>query len=389
MGWHQKAVIAHRREYGHSFGRYPDNEKGASLRCKTVVGASHRCGLPSALSGMRSRGDDTKGQGGEKYSTNPSSGEFFDVNIRQLIVSAADFYAYVRIAGDLVKESNEICGERAWRIRRTFSSERDKLKATRRRDCVPIYLDVLMLLNFSVDFLLLLATNRMAGYPVFWKRALLAAVVGGLYGGVCVLPGFRFFSGVLWRLLVLGFMSGIAFGFRKNSVRRGGLFFLLSMALGGIATSVNQHNLFTLFLCAGGLCVACFSVFHGRAGAQYIPVEISFRGTNLKLTALKDTGNMLTDPLTGQRIVIASSMVGCRLLGLSQEEISNPVLAVTRAPGTRLVPVQTVGDKGGMLLAKRFENVTIGSWKGSCLVAFARHDFGKGQPYNALTGGTL
>ena len=40
-----------------------------------------------------------------------------------------------------------------------------------------LYLDLAVILNFVVDLLLLVGTNRIAGYPCGWKRCLLGAAV--------------------------------------------------------------------------------------------------------------------------------------------------------------------------------------------------------------------
>ena len=92
-----------------------------------------------------------------------------------------------------------------------------------------IYADVVMLLNFAVDFLLLLGTNRLTGYPPTLKRLSLAATLGGLYGGMCILPGFAFLGNTAWRLVFLGLMALIAFGCNESALRRGVLFVFLSM----------------------------------------------------------------------------------------------------------------------------------------------------------------
>ena len=55
-----------------------------------------------------------------------------------------------------------------------------------------IYLDLAVILNFIVDFLLLLGTNRLAGFPLDARRCALAAALGGVYGGACLIPGFSF-----------------------------------------------------------------------------------------------------------------------------------------------------------------------------------------------------
>ena len=71
-----------------------------------------------------------------------------------------------------------------------------------------MYLDVLWALNFGVDLLLLLATNRLAGYPTALGRLVPAAVIGGVYGCACILPGLYFLAGTVWRMVFLGIMGG-------------------------------------------------------------------------------------------------------------------------------------------------------------------------------------
>ena len=51
-------------------------------------------------------------------------------------------------------------------------------------DRLRIYLDLAILLNTVVDFMLLMGTNALAGFPSGWKRNLAAAVLGGFYGGL-------------------------------------------------------------------------------------------------------------------------------------------------------------------------------------------------------------
>lgn len=243
---------------------------------------------------------------------------------------------------------------------------------------MPLYLDLLILLNYLVDFFLIIATNRLSGYPNGIKKAALGAALGGAYGGICMVPGFRFLSNTLWRLVSLGLIGGIAFGFRREAVRRCILFVLLSMALGGVALGL-EGDFWTLILSAGVVCAMCLLGFRGRIGTEYIPVEVD----GLRLTALRDTGNTLTDSITGQQILVVSAQFGQRLLGLSQKELADPVCAMEKAKGLRLIPFHAVGRSGGLLAAKRFENVVIGRWKGSCLVAVSPNEL----PYEALTGG--
>jgi stage II sporulation protein GA (sporulation sigma-E factor processing peptidase) len=250
-----------------------------------------------------------------------------------------------------------------------------------------MYMDVLMVLNFAVDLLLLIAANRLCGYPASVKRSVPAAVLGGVYGGVCAVPGLVFLGRFWGRVLCLLVMSGIAFGFCRNALRRTVLFVFLTMALGGVALGVNNRSFLGILLCAVVVAVMCLIGFHGKVGAEYIPVVIGQGKQTLRFFALRDTGNTLTDPVSGEQVLVASAELGKRLLGVSEAELQNPVEAMERLSGARLIPYHSVGREGGLLLARRFEDVTIGSRKGSCLVAFVPHEIGKGEPYEALTGG--
>ena len=53
---------------------------------------------------------------------------------------------------------------------------------TNRRWAVEIYLDLVMVLNFLVDFFLLLGTNRLSGFPAQpWRCAVCVPVLPCLY----------------------------------------------------------------------------------------------------------------------------------------------------------------------------------------------------------------
>lgn len=255
-----------------------------------------------------------------------------------------------------------------------------------------VYLDAVIFLNFIVDFLLILGTNRMTGYPPGVKSAALAALFGGGYAALCLMPGFHFLGNMLWRSVFLGMISLIAFGWNRSTVHRGAVFVLLSMALGGIASGVGIVDFGAVCICAGLLWLLCRIGFQNQIGQRkYVPVELCWRERKVKLLALRDTGNTLRDPLTGESVLVCGADVGEELLKLPRSCFQDPCSAVSSGiiPGLRLVPYHAIGQPGSMMLALRLKQVKIGDHVSDPLVAFAPQEIAKGEAYRMLTGGTF
>lgn len=283
-----------------------------------------------------------------------------------------------------------------------FLAQRQYCDATDFLDCarytdgkggrsMTVYLDLVLVLNFLVDFLLLLGTNRLCGYPMRPARAAGGALLGGVYAGACALPGFFFLGNVLWRLIFLALMSVIAFGFDRSCLRRGILFVFLCMALGGIATGMGSADFPEIAAAAGLLLLMCFVGFRGCTGRIYTSVTLVHGGKKRQITALRDTGNALKDPISGESVLVVGSDVASDLLGLSTDVLKDPITAMENAgiSGLRLIPYRSVGNPYGMLLAVRLDEVWIGKEKTGGLVAFAPEQLGRGEAYQALAGGVL
>lgn len=256
-------------------------------------------------------------------------------------------------------------------------------------DCLKIYLDLAVFLNFCVDFLLLLGTNRLAGYPPGFRRIFLAAAFGALYSGACLIRGFHFLSSGLWRMVSLALLSGIAFGWNPDAFRRCGIFLLLSAALGGVTLGFGRTGLLLLLLCAAGVWILCVGTSGNGVGKnQYIPVRLCYGGRNVELTALRDTGNTLRDPVSGERVLVIGASPAQKLTGLSREQLKHPLDTLTYRPipGLRLIPYSSVGGSG-MLLGLRLADVTVGKRKQGAVVAFAPDGLDGAMGYEALTGG--
>lgn len=247
---------------------------------------------------------------------------------------------------------------------------------------------IVVLLNFIVDFLLLYGGGRLSGDPVGIFRCVSGAATGALHSGLCLWRPFHFLGNPLWRWVSIAAMALIAYGLQHSTLRRGAVFAILNLALGGIAQGFEGGGLFSLLAAAASLGFLCLLGFReGGFGGKFVPVEICSGDICLQLKALRDSGNTLRDPVTGRPVLVIGAEAAGKLTGLSREQLQRPVESIDALPGLRLIPYRAVGKEGGLLLARKYQNVQIGKWRGSQLVAFAPE--GLGGDYEALTGGTV
>lgn len=249
------------------------------------------------------------------------------------------------------------------------------------------YVWIGMLLLFMVDFLLLLGTNRLCGAPPGGLRVALASSLGAGHFGLCMVAGFSFLGHWAWRIVFLILMALVAFGMHKELLHRASVFGLLQLALAGITAG---DGFWTVTLAALVIFLLCMA---GKAGPgkQYMPVCITHCGRHLELMALLDTGNTLTDPISGRPVIVADADAAMRLLDLNTADLEHPIETMTsgKGKGLRLIPYSAVGCPSGLLLGLRADSVTVDGKQSNHIVAFAPQRFGQGRQFQALAGGVV
>ena len=253
-----------------------------------------------------------------------------------------------------------------------------------------VYVDLYFLVNMSMDFLCLLITGRLLHRVCKSGRLLLASAIGGAYavGSLLWLSGGA--RGVLFDLLCAVLLCFAAFWRRGEPNRRvlvsGAVFAAVSMALGGMMTALytalNRLNLPLDALQGDTLSVWIFAILALVAGAltarggrmmglsqksESVTVETTLFGKRVTLSALVDTGNLLTDPISGRGVILVeeSSLVGvlptplARAIrqgggALSHYLVDHP----KEAARIRLIPTKTAMGEG-MLAAILPDRLTI------------------------------
>ncbi len=274
-----------------------------------------------------------------------------------------------------------------------------------------VYLDSVLVLNFCVNYLLLRGVALLGASAAGRGRLALSALFGAVYAVAVWLPGCGWLSLLPGKLIFAAAMLLLAFGLRPSTLRLGAVFFGLSLALGGAIYAVmllqgkplrvfRQSLLYpvsfaTVSLTAAAIFAACRLLLPrlSHAPNSLLPVTIRLNGRRVRITALRDSGNTLADPISGAQVLTAEWSVARRLLPdqtLCAADFSAPaVLALRlRSYAPRLIPYRAVGVASGLLLALPCE-ITVGKQTKSGLVAFSPTPVSDGGAYEALTGGTL
>ena len=266
-----------------------------------------------------------------------------------------------------------------------------------------IYIDSLFLLNLVVNYLLLLCTARVAGEALHRLRFALAAALGAFYACAVFLPGLGFLNHIACPVAAAVLMALVSFGGARRFFRLLALFLALSCALGGAVLvlgllggkAVGLHGgiLFPrvdlkVVLLAAAVCYVVLGTLlrklsaHGGSRGAVVPVTVELLGRRVAFHALVDTGNTLTDPVSGKPVLVAEGM---RLLPLfppgeapAVVELQDPAGVLERLSKgklrgrLRLLPYRAVGVERGMLLCLRPDRVTVdGKDCGVLLVALS------------------
>ncbi len=239
-------------------------------------------------------------------------------------------------------------------------------------------------IRFLVLFMLLLGTNQICGGLSQISKLLCGALVGMVYAAACMHADMYFLGNRGWYYIFTVLIGITAFGLERSAVRPVTMFFLINLILDSVAgdkTDILSGAISLLGL--AGLYLLSF----WENGGNLVPVQLTHNGRQIKLVALRDTGNCLLDPITGRPMLIVGADVALQLLGLTKEQLKNPVETMKQNKGLRLVPYSTIGQAGSLMVAMRIQEVKVGKQKGSALVAFAPQTLGSKGTYQALTGG--
>ena len=198
-----------------------------------------------------------------------------------------------------------------------------------------IYLDVLLLTNFALTLLFLLAAGLLAGVECRAGRLLLGGAAGAASSLALLAQEAPDAAALLYKVSTAALTVAAAYGWPGGRcfARLVGWFCAGNLLLAG----------------AGGVLLAVQGVlrFLGRGGGQVFPARLTVADTALDVRAFCDTGFSVQEPLSGRAVVLVRfGAVQSRLppaLGTYLEQhFAGAAPLPVPALGVRLVPCTTV-----------------------------------------------
>jgi len=264
-----------------------------------------------------------------------------------------------------------------------------------------VYLDIVILENVVINYLILLVTARFSKNKVSSLRLLAGAAVGALYVALMLLmPSMKFYTTVLAKVLLSFAMVAVSFSFKRIGS------FMKSLAIFYATTFLFAGAVFAFIFINGGgsfirngVIMTGVSLMNARSSQiilaiafamillkviwEYVrerflkektlvQIIIAFGQKTVGLCALVDTGNSLHDPLTNKPVVVVEFSAIKELLPeeirkIFEMESENDLKTVTDAiisspwfSRFRLIPFTSLGKENGMLIGFKADYIEIG-----------------------------
>nr|WP_317283128.1 sigma-E processing peptidase SpoIIGA [uncultured Sellimonas sp.] len=220
-----------------------------------------------------------------------------------------------------------------------------------------IYIDVLFLVNFMMDYLLLLAVKSMLSLQVCRHRILAGAALGAFLTCIVVvlpIPSMCKIACFYMGISSLMILAALPLHTKREFVKTFFMLYVGGFLLGGIFSFFRQYirigSLYFLFAVISYELLEVVWKFIRRTQKldQYTcEAEIEMAGQKVRLHGLIDTGNGLSDPKTGKPVCVV------------EKEAVKELLDHGAAGRLRYMGYRSVGSRDKMLPLVKFDGLHL------------------------------
>ena len=257
-----------------------------------------------------------------------------------------------------------------------------------------VYIDILFLENFILNFIILYATGLISKHKIKFIKIALGSIVGAVYVIITYLIENKVYLNILFKFILSIVIVYIAFTPKtiKEMLKMIVLFYLTSFVFGGAALGViyminsgkisiqngiiiGSYTLRTIFIgaiIAFFVTILAFKFVKTKISKKDLlcNITIKINGKEIKTKAMIDTGNMLKEPITNIPVVVVEHTLLKEIIPKEilenidnilagdfkeiPEEIQNEYMLKLK-----VIPFTSLGKQNGMLLGVKAESLKV------------------------------
>ncbi|MEG1016938.1 MAG: sigma-E processing peptidase SpoIIGA [Oscillospiraceae bacterium] len=241
-----------------------------------------------------------------------------------------------------------------------------------------VYVDVLIIVNAIVDYFLLRVTALITGEETKNSRLSAAAFIGALTSLTFLLGELNTVFSIALKVGSVTLLCAVAFGAgnKVRLIKNCAIMFAVSTAFAGIiilleqrskSFAVSNFNIYIdispLFLIVTIIVIylvlyssqLLFSTF--ASSGKSLSIKINVNGKSVNLFAMRDTGNLLRDPVGNREVILVSKKHESSILSPNQmlllrnfeTSIKGSELPFDSAGKISAIPFNTISGKGVLL----------------------------------------
>ena len=228
-----------------------------------------------------------------------------------------------------------------------------------------VYVDILFLVNFLIDYFMLLLTANVLHIKYKTYRMLCASLIGAISSLYIFIPNSNLLLEVIVKFATAFFMNIAAFKFSsiKNFLKASGALLLITLLFGAIINffvkTFNPKNIIVynsvVYCNISAVTLVIFTVIFymffsliakifkkSSKTAQKSSVTAFYKENHIQFTAIVDSGNSLEDAFSKSDIIIVDESILKKLLKTSDFKESNLSTLF------RIIPCSTVSGEGAL-----------------------------------------
>lgn len=289
-----------------------------------------------------------------------------------------------------------------------------------------VYVDVVLIENLCMNYIILFATAYILKIKIKYVRLFFSAFIGSVYAILSYMQLLEIYSNTILKIILSILMVYLAYNAKnvKILLKQILIFYLTSFVFGGCAFALLYFVKPQEILMRNGLyigtyplkiallggivgftiTVIAFKVVKNRISKKdmfcKIYIEIEKKGIETK--AMIDTGNMLKDPITGMSVVVVEKEILQEIIpkemiehlekwiggeNVDEEFRKENIEYISKI---RVIPFSSLGKQNGMLIGLKADKVIVEKEEEeevrNIIVGIYDKPFSKKGNYHALIG---